>query len=146
MQPTALRSNTLCCSCSITLTHYPTANFAQLQSSNNTVKTMSKINLPKCPIELGQHVAFVEDQDQPDRLGYGIVVGLNWSPGHWVAPGWVALVSAYHLDRSPWLITPHDDELPVTELHPIADPVPPDVAQLFAGQTGVSLGESAPQI
>ena len=107
---------------------------------------MSKINLPKCPIELGQHVTFIEDEDQPDRLGYGIVVGLNWSPGHWVSPGWVALVSAYHMDRSPWLITPHDDELPVTALRPIADPVPPDVAQLFAGQIGLIWGESAPQI
>jgi hypothetical protein len=97
---------------------------------------MSKINLPKCPIELGQHVAFIEDEDQPNRLSFGIIVGLHWSPGHWVSPGWIALVSAYQMNRSPWLITPHDDEVPVTELRPTSDPVPLDVVLFLRGRLG----------
>jgi hypothetical protein len=99
------------------------------------ISKMSKISFPECPIELGQHVAFIEDEDQPDRLSLGIVVGLHWSPGHWTSPGWIALVSAYQMNRSPWLITPHDEEFAVTALSPISDPVPKDVALFFAGQS-----------
>jgi hypothetical protein len=90
-----------------------------------------KINLPKCPIELGQHVAFVEDEDQPDRLGYGIVAGLVWSPGHWSDPGWVAIVAAYRMERSPWIEGVIDVEIPAPELQAIASPPPPEMAVFF---------------
>ncbi|NJN49607.1 MAG: hypothetical protein HC805_07375 [Alkalinema sp. RL_2_19] len=96
-----------------------------------TIRKMSKINLPECPIELGSHVRFVEDEEQPDRLGYGIVAGLVWSPGHWRDPGWVAIVAAYRVERSPWITSVIDVEIPAPGLTAIESPPPFEVAAFF---------------
>jgi hypothetical protein len=91
-----------------------------------------KLKLPECPIGLGQHVSFIEDEDQPNALGYGIVAGLIWSPGHWKEPGWVAIVAAYRMERSPWITSVIDIEIPAPELAAIDTLPPPEMADFFA--------------
>lgn len=93
--------------------------------------------IPPCPFSIGQHVTFVEDQDRPESLGRGIIVGFSYQPGHWRLTGWVVQVLAYTFSISTWMDGPIEEELHETSLRPCNEEIPPWAIDLLRGTLGI---------
>jgi hypothetical protein len=85
-----------------------------------------QLEIPPCPFAIGQHISFLElgEEVEPLRWGRGIIKGMEWAPGHWRIPGWVLIVAAYELPKSPWLDLPYDAEVPAGDASHCTEPIP----------------------
>jgi hypothetical protein len=85
---------------------------------------MPNLLIPPCPFHIGQHVTVLEDDEQPEAIGLGVVIGYCYQPGAWHLPGWVLDVITYDLPQSPWLTEPSDEEYHESNVKPCDTDVP----------------------